>query len=278
MAGNVREWNWNETNIGRIISGAGYDDATYLFTIWNQLPPFDRSPQNGFRCVKYIDKEKIPVSAFRFIDLGAGLSRDYSKEVPVSENIFKVYKNQFLYDSTALNAVVEERDESADDWNVEKITFNAAYGGEKMTAYLYLPKNTPPPYQTLIFFPGSYAVNENKFDINNSAVIWFFDFILKSGRAVMYPVYKGTFERNDGQSLHLPSQSHQYTERLIILVKDFRRSVDYLETRKDIDIKKLGLLRSQLGRMIWAGLFRLLKNVLTVNILIVGGFWWKSFA
>ncbi len=169
MAGNVREWNWNETSIGRIISGAGYDDATYLFTdSWNNLPPFDRSPQNGFRCVEYIDKEKIPVSAFRFIDLNAGLSRDYSKEVPVSESIFKVYKNQFLYDSTSLNAVVEERINSADDWTVEKITFDAAYGGERVTAYLYLPKNTPPPYQTLIFFPGSYAENENKFDIDDT--------------------------------------------------------------------------------------------------------------
>ncbi len=116
MAGNVREWNWNETGIGRVISGAGYDDATYMFTnsgvIFRLLIVH---PQNGFRCVKYIDKEKIPENAFALIDMNVGM-RDYSKEVPVSESIFKVYKDQFLYDSTALNAVVEERYESADDW------------------------------------------------------------------------------------------------------------------------------------------------------------------
>jgi eukaryotic-like serine/threonine-protein kinase len=275
MAGNVREWNWNETGIGRIISGAGYADATYQFSSWNQLPPFDRSPQNGFRLVKYIDKENIPVSAFRFIDMSAGLRRDYSKEVPVSENIFKVYKNQFLYDSTALNAVVEERDESADDWNVEKITFNAAYGGERMTAYLYLPKNTPPPYQTLIFFPGSNAVLEHKFDINNSAVFWFFDYILNSGRAVMYPVYFRTYERNDGQSLHMPSQSHQYTDLLIRLVKDFRRSVDYLETRTDIDKNKLGFYGHSWGGVLSA-VIPAVEDRLVVNISIVGGFWGRA--
>ncbi len=236
MAGNVREWNWNETSVGRIISGAGYDESTYLFTIWNQLPPFDRSAQNGFRCVKYIDKEKIPASAFRLIDPGENI--DYSKEIPVSDAIFKVYKNQFLYDSTALNAVVEDRDESADDWNVEKITIDAAYGGEKMALYLYLPKNSPPPYQTLIFYPGSYAENDNKFDIDDNVVSWFFDFVLKSGRAIIYPVYKGTFERIDGQN---PSYlSHQHTERLIMWVKDFSRTIDYLETRKDIDSNNLG--------------------------------------
>jgi eukaryotic-like serine/threonine-protein kinase len=265
MAGNVREWNWNETNIGRLITGAGYDDATYLFTTWNQLPPFDRSPQNGFRCVKYIDKEKIPVSAFRLIDMGGNL--DYSKEVPVSENIFKVYKNQFLYDSAVLNSVVEEKNDSADDWTVEKIAFNAAYEGERMTAYLYLPKNTPPPYQTLIFFPGDYK--ENKYIINNSAVSWFFDFILKSGRAVLYPVYKGTFDRIDGQD---PSYlSHQHTERLIMWEKDFSRAVDYLETRKDIDVTKLGYYGHSWGGYL-GGIIPAVETRLSVNILITGGF------
>jgi dipeptidyl aminopeptidase/acylaminoacyl peptidase len=273
MAGNAREWNWNETGIGRIISGAGYDDATYLFSTWNQLPPFDRSPQNGFRCVKYIDKEKIPVSAFRLIDLGAGLSRDYSKDVPVSESIFKVYKNQFLYDSSALNTVVEERFDSSDDWTVEKTTFNAAYGGEKMTAYLYLPKNTPPPYQTLIFFPGSYAETENKFDINNSVVAWFFDFVLKSGRAVIYPVYKGTFERKDGQNPAL--RSHEYTEWLVKMVKDLGRSIDYLETRKDIDATKLGYYGHSWGGIL-GGIIPAVETRFKVNILIVGGFYYKS--
>ncbi len=53
--------------------------------------------------------------------------------------------------------LLKKRDESPDDWIVEKITFNAAYGNERMIAYLYIPKNASPPFQTLIFFPGSYA-------------------------------------------------------------------------------------------------------------------------
>jgi len=265
MAGNVREWNWNETTVGRIISGAGYDESTYLFTLWDQLPPFDRSAQNGFRCVKYIDKEKVPASAFRLIDLGENI--DYSKEVPVSDAIFKVYKNQFLYDSTSLNAVIEERDESAEDWNVEKITIDAAYGGEKMTLYFYLPKNSSPPYQTLIFFPGDYR--EKKFVINNSSVSWFFDFILKSGRAIVYPVYKGTFDRIDGQ---YPSYlSHQHTERLIMWVKDFSRTIDYLETRKDIDATKLGYYGHSWGAYL-GGIIPAVETRLSLNILITGGF------
>jgi formylglycine-generating enzyme required for sulfatase activity len=65
MAGNAREWCWNETPFGHVISGGGWADANYLYNSGSQLPSFDRSPQNGFRCAKYIGKRKIPESAFR---------------------------------------------------------------------------------------------------------------------------------------------------------------------------------------------------------------------
>ena len=48
LAGNVREWCWNETGKGHIISGGGYDDASYLYRQWSQLPSFDRSAPEWF--------------------------------------------------------------------------------------------------------------------------------------------------------------------------------------------------------------------------------------
>ena len=36
-------------------------------------------------------------------------ARDFSKEKPVPENIFRIYKNQFLYDNTPLDAIIEKR-------------------------------------------------------------------------------------------------------------------------------------------------------------------------
>jgi dienelactone hydrolase len=274
MAGNVREWCWNETGLGRLIAGGGWSDVTYTYTGWNQLSPFDRSPENGLRCVKYIEKDKIPETAYRLIDLGSG-SRDYSKEVPVSDEVFLIYKNQFLYDKTALDATIDEKDISPEDWIVEKISFNAAYGNERMIAYLFLPKNASPPFQTLIFFPGSYAVTEK--DLKNSGNShYFIDFVLKSGRAVMYPVYFRTYERNDGETSHGARQTHQYTELLIKWVKDFSRSIDYLETRDDIDKEKLAFGGHSWGGII-GGVIPAVEDRLAINILIVGGFWGQAF-
>ena len=274
MAGNVREWCWNETGLGRLIAGGGWSDVTYTYTTWNQLSPFDRSPENGLRCVQYTEKDKIPETAFRMIDLGSG-SRDYSKEVPVSDEVFNIYKNQFLYDKTALDATIDEKDISPEDWIVEKISFNAAYGNERMIAYLFLPKNASPPFQTLIFFPGSYAVTEK--DLKNSGNSQFFiDFVLKSGRAVLYPVYFRTYERNDGETSHGARQTHQYTELLIKWVKDFSRSIDYLETRDDIDKEKLAFGGHSWGGIV-GGIIPAVENRLAVNILIVGGFRGRAF-
>jgi len=58
MAGNVREWCWNETPKGRLIRGGAWNDAPYMFGRKSQLPAFDRSPKNGIRCAFYPDADK----------------------------------------------------------------------------------------------------------------------------------------------------------------------------------------------------------------------------
>jgi hypothetical protein len=126
--------------------------------------------------------------------------------------------------------------------------------------YLFLPRKSSPPYQTLIFFPGSYAI-ESK-EIGPGAVVnSYLDFILKSGRAAAFPVYFRTYERNDGKSDYYPVETHQYTEVLIKWVKDFSRTIDYLETRGDIDTSKLGFYGHSLGGR-YDSFFPLKKSVM----------------
>jgi dienelactone hydrolase len=241
MAGNVREWCWNETPKGRLIRGGAWDDNTYEFGNRRQAPPMDRSAKNGFRCALYPDPAKIPGSAFQVATFGE--ARDFYKEKPVPDPIFRVYREQFSYDRTDLKARVESRQESPGGWIQEKITFDAAYGGERVMAYLFLPKNTAAPYQTVIYFPGSASVYQRSSkDIESYYEFpMFLSFIVKNGRAALYPVYKGTFERGEPAlvPIHGGADSHLYTEFLIQLVKDFKRCIDYLETRQDIDSEKL---------------------------------------
>ncbi|HEC62717.1 MAG TPA: hypothetical protein ENI27_10775, partial [bacterium] len=270
MAGNVREWCWNETPKGRLIRGGAWNDNTYAFGARAQAPPFDRSSHNGFRCALYPDPEKIPESAFAMITFGE--TRDFYKEQPVSDAIFQVYKEQFSYDKTALNARLESRDESSEDWIHERITFDAAYSDERIIAHLFLPKNTDPPYQTIIYFPGGASrFQSSSEDLTNYYEFpVFLSFLVKNGRAVLYPVYKGTFERSVAGLIHIGYDSHLFTDYLIQLGKDFKRCIDYLESRPDIDSTRLAYYGMSWGGKLGA-IIPAVEDRLKASILLAGG-------
>lgn len=69
-----------------------------------------------------------------------------------------------------------------------------------------------------------------------------FDYLIKSGRAVIYPVFKDTFERRTGLTFTDPTTSRSYVEHVVWWVKDVKRSLDYLDSRSDIARDKVAFL------------------------------------
>ena len=273
MAGNVREWCSNETPNGRLIRGGAWDDNHYRFAEPAQAPAFDRSEKNGFRTVLYLAPEKLPESVFARLEFSAPI--DAYAQTPVSDEIFEIYKEQFAYDKTPLNDEVESRDDSNRDWVHERITLDAAYGNEQLILHLFFLKNAPPPYQTVIYFPGVgsmvQASSENIASYSEFRV--FLSFLLKNGRAVVYPVYNGTFERRDDALIAIkqaPDESYAYSQWLTQLVKDFRRTIDYLETRPEIDEDRLAYYGMSWGGTIGA-VIPAVEDRIKVNLLLAGG-------
>jgi cephalosporin-C deacetylase-like acetyl esterase/predicted Ser/Thr protein kinase len=279
MAGNVREWCWNESPKGRVIRGGAWGENTYMFDNMSQAPAMDRSAENGFRCALYLEPEKIPGPVFQMVkSLGlsiAGKTESFAKQKPVPDSVFQVYKEQFSYDKTALKARVESKKESP-EWTLEKISFEAAYGGERVMAYLFLPRNAAPPFQTVIYWGGDVPVfQRSSQDIESYyEVPMFFSFLVKNGRAVLYPVYKGFFERGNDALIPIIEgnwTSVQWKDVLIQQVKDLRRSIDYLETRPDIDGRKLAFEGMSYGSSL-APIILAVEERLKVNALMAGGF------
>jgi formylglycine-generating enzyme required for sulfatase activity/predicted esterase len=263
MAGNVKEWCYNEGRDGkRFILGGGFGEPTYMFLDEDAQPPWDRRPNYGFRCVKL--PSPPPAAATTRI---VAAFRDFRKEKPVSDEVFKVFRGPYAYDKGELNARVEET-ERTEDWTREKVSFNAAYGGERVIVHLYLPKNTTPPFQAVVFFPGSSAIFQDKFTDFQSNV-W--DFVPKSGRALMVPVYKSTFERRDGLKSYCPEPTVFYRDHMIAWSKDLGRSIDYLETRKDIDRTKIAYFGFSWGSEI-APILLAVEERFKAAILLAGGF------
>jgi dipeptidyl aminopeptidase/acylaminoacyl peptidase len=103
-----------------------------------------------------------------------------------------------------------------------------------------------------------------------------FEFLLKSGRAVMIPIYKGTFERRDGLS---PGGSDGnppafLRDHFFMWAKDLGRSLDYLEGRNDIDKTKIAYFGFSLGGAV-APVLLALEGRFKAAILSSGGTWFK---
>jgi dienelactone hydrolase len=265
MAGNVREWCENELNEGKILHGGAWDDASYLYHTRSSMPAFDRSLRNGFRCVVYSDKDKIPPSDFAALKITPG--RDITKMKPVNDDVFIGFRNQFLYDKRDLKPIIEMTDSSDSYRKVEKISFNAAYENERLILYLFIPANAKPPYQTVIFFPGSYAFTQNNL-LTSKNYDFLFDFIIRGKRAVAYPVYKGTYERKFKRDFTV--LSHQYTDWNIKVTQDLSRSIDYLETRSDIDTTRFAFFGHSWGGTL-GFIIPAVEKRLNASVLFVGG-------
>jgi dienelactone hydrolase len=93
----------------------------------------------------------------------------------------------------------------------------------------------------VVYFPhsgGDYLQSFEKSEMN------YLGFLVKSGRALLFPMYKGTCERR----LERPPEGPNARRDLAIArMKDLQRSMDYLLTRTDVDRDRLAYFGVSLG-------------------------------
>lgn len=258
MAGNVREWCWNAVGGRRFILGGGWNDSGDMCMNPENLPPFDRSDVNGFRCMRSV--APIPEAALTPVDLTPA---NHAGVAPVSEELFRAYRAMFSYDRTELKAAVEGVEEDT-HWRKEKITFAAAYGGERVPAYLFLPKNSKPPFQTVVYGPSMGAFFSRGPQLGQLS---YMTFLMLSGRAVMHPIYKGTYERGTGD---FPASKSAERDVIVQWRKDLGRAIDYLETRPDIDVKRLAFYGLSLGGF-WGPVLMQVDQRFKASVLVAAG-------
>lgn len=166
--------------------------------------------------------------------------------------------------------MVDGRVRETVDWNEQRVEFNTGYRGQRMSAYLFLPKRVHPPYETVLFFPSArvfdYKTSDGGRELGD---LQFFDYILQSGRAVMYPTFEGTYERRINFFLPSASTDIQLTTDLI---KDVSRSLEYLATRPDLDSSNVAYLGVSMGAANGVFATALLQNHLKTSIFLDGGY------
>jgi dienelactone hydrolase len=265
MAGNVKEWCFNEAPEGcRVIAGGGWNEPQYMFGGADKYPPFFREANFGFRCMKPLSDDGVWKQAGGAVRYTPPLVLGSQK--PCSDEVFQAYRKLYDYNQSALQPTIEATEDLSLYTRREKVSFNAAYGNERMIVYLYLPRTSKPPFQTVVHFPAGIALLLHSIAEYGTAEV--FEHHTRNGRAFVFPVLQGTFER-----IAPPEKQGKTTalEDAIMWVKDFKRTLDYLETRpEEFDANKLAFVGWSWGG-IWGGILPAIDPRIKVAVLGSGG-------
>ena len=265
LCGNVSEWMLNSSGDMRLSGGGSAEDPPYFFGMTNPVDPLDRSPRRGFRCVKYLTSPTKEQSEDVVLAI-----RDYSDADPVSDEVFDVYKNQFRYDNTPLNAKRISIDSESSDHYVKEIwEIDAVYDNERILVYVHLPKNSRPPFQSVVYFHHagsiqSIPIADSQLGADRNA------FVTQSGRAFIQPVLKGMYERRSGLKTWSANDSQQYADFVVKWVKDYRRTIEYVASREDMDEEKICYIGDSWGSFNWL-IIGAVEPRIKAAITIVGG-------
>ena len=262
MAGNVKEWCWNDNAGRRYTLGGAWFDASYVFLEPDAQDPFTRLPAYGFRCVRYTK----PLSDPNLTRAIGAVARDYNRETPVSDDVFRVYRSLYAYDKGPLDARVEGPEEVSQYWRRQKVSYLSFDRNDRIPAILFTPLNARPPYQTVLYFPSTLARltrSSSDMDLRN------LDFVIRSGRAVLCPIFKGMYERRTDPPGDAGPQ--QWRDFVIQWSKELGRSIDYLETRPDIARGKLAYYGVSLGAIDGIPMIAV-EDRFQAAVLLTGGF------
>jgi predicted esterase/predicted Ser/Thr protein kinase len=234
MAGNVKEWTVTAGGDAYYVLGGGWDESRYVFTHPDARPALAREENVGFRTVKRVSE--APAANF------APLPRvTPAVPPPVGDAEYQVFAGLHRYEPSPLDHRVERVVDTSPYWRRETASFRAAYADERVLAHVFVPRNAAPPYQAVIVLGGATIVDVLKrvedFDYP-------FEFILRSGRAAVIPVFSGTLERGPSPA-RLPA--NQVRDRGLRWSSDLGRTLEYLDARGDIDRERLGLYGVSMG-------------------------------
>ena len=237
MAGNVREWAWNPTGERRYILGGSWNEPTYKYLEKDATPPLDRSPTNGIRLIQEIEPGEPAL-----LEPIEQVEWDFNEEEPVADEIFAIYRGLYQYDPSDPEPRLESTDDSQPRWRRETVSLRTAYGEERFQVHVLLPRDASPPYQAVIYFPGSGGFYETNSLTTSLAAS---RFVPESGRALIRPVYDGLYERR--RDPDAPRGPNAWREMMIHWSQDISRTIDYLETRDDIDADRIAFYGLSLG-------------------------------
>ena len=266
LAGNVKEWCWNEDSNGhRCLRGGAWDESSYRFTDIDFASPWSRSHKHGFRCVKYLKEGVPPIASLEPWVPETGRPHDPTVRVPLDQLI-----EWYEYDDQApLHAeYVKPESHLSDQFDRETVRIDTAYN-DRFDVHLFRPIVKQDTYETIVWSPGLAAWLSTDFDHVDNTELEIISRLVATGRMIAYPVCEGMYERGNGE--HPVHDLYRFKDLQVAGAKDVARTVDYLHTRSDVDHDRLVFMGYSAGA-ITSPRILVTKPNFRAAVLVTGGY------
>ena len=268
MAGNVREWALNFTDAGLGMAlGGGWSD--YMLENWGtySTPPMDRSPVNGVRLMQN------PADAALMSRLREPIHRQHDDALrplnPVSNEVFAAMRLQFdqprVKPLEVSSSIVEETPQRIAEEVVLKFP-----DAESATLYVVKPRVHAKPLQPIVYAPPANCCVLKRPNRDALEQLKEAGFVVDGGRALVIVIWSGSYERFVRIDSDASVRIGQQRSSALAWRRDVGITLDYLETRGDIDASHAGFLGISIGA-VGQGIVLAIEPRLKAAVLISGG-------
>ena len=245
MIGNAAEWTTLDSYGSKAVIGASFRDPAWAYNFPQPRDPMQRLDTTGFRGMRAsTDTITEPLPDFP-------LFNDFSDSIrQVSDEMFAGMKLSFDYTVGTLNAanVTVVSEVVFENWTRREVLIPTGRPDDPMPVFLFIPRSNNPPYQSAIYLPPadswSPGFRSDSVAIENYQI----DFVPRSGRVLIWPVYSGSHERYDNYHADSgPERVSLALERNRRVRDEVGRVIDYLESNKEFDGSKVALMALSFG-------------------------------
>jgi len=241
LIGNALEWTSNRSGGDtRIVIGGSFREPPWSYNLPVRIDPLLRSGDLGFRGMR-----RTPQS-LRVDDSDINLFDDlYAPVRRVSNEVFEGMSYLYAYRPGQVDArdvpIIEE---SATEYGTRQtILIPTERATDPMPVHVHLPRKHSGPLQAVIYLPPADSWSGAMPSAALRLDAYQLDFVPRSGRALLWPIYSGTHERYDGfHSAGGPERAKLAVERNRRVRDEIGRVLDYLESDPRFDGSRVALM------------------------------------
>jgi eukaryotic-like serine/threonine-protein kinase len=270
MAGNAREWVWNFAGEDAVALGSGWPEYASNFARIYTTDPLLRLPDHGMRLMRTLDDADLDPALLQPIKLVR--DTEFANRAPLSDDAFQAMRFQFTTPRAAPASVTVTQVDASPLWIAEEVTLTFA-SQEPNTLYVVRPKTHDGRLQPIIYSGVGDCCFMKRPNRDALEQLQIAGFVVNSGRALVMPIWAGGYERYSPPPTDRAAINDRERRLALMWQHDLSTTIDYLESRPDIDAKNIGYLGISRGASFAGAINLALEPRIRSAVLASGGIW-----